>query len=202
MVGPVIAKYLLRAYDGQLSQFVFALRSWANSNRPEELPGAQMLEDFIAERFGPQHHLTSLFRFALCSHKELPNHNLPANLVKGLYDPKQLYQLGSHVHVLADLHDCQFLIGRIKEDAGRLLLEDTDTGSRSTYLVSVSGDRRMSYQIDPGLEAMLTLFAEPHTCTEVTNFIRKVSGVSQLDSSYFAPLVDAGILVAHSAPTS
>jgi hypothetical protein len=104
--------------------------------------------------------------------------------------------------VLADLHDCQFLIDRIKEDADGFLLEDSDTGARSTYLVSVTNERRISCQIDPGLEAMLMLFAEPHTCTEVTDFIRKVSGVSQLDSSYFAPLVDAGILVAHATPTS
>ena len=202
-VGPVIAKYLLRAYAGQLSQFVFALRTWAKCNRPEELPGPQMLEDFIAEQFGPQHHLTSLFRFALCGHKELPNHNPPVDAETGLYDPKQSYQLGSHVHVLTDLHDCQFLIDRINEDAGGLtLLEDPDTGQRGTHLVSVTTQRRISCQIDPGLEAMLTLFAEPHTCTEVTDFVRNVSGVTQLDSSYFAPLVDAGILVAHGTPTS
>jgi hypothetical protein len=47
---------------------------------------------------------------------------------------------------------------------------------------------------------MLDFFAEPRSCTEVTDLIREISGVTQLDANYFAPLVNAGILVTHQQP--
>jgi hypothetical protein len=194
-------KYLLRAYEGRLSKFVFALRDWAHCNQLTELPTALMLEDFISERFGPQHHLSSLFRFALCGHEKV--HDLPDNVQPVSFDPEQSYQLGSHVHVLSDLHDCQFLIDLIKQDSnGPCLLDESETGERSTYLVSATAESTIGYRIDPGLETMLCFFTEPRSCTEVTDLLREITGVSQLDGSYFAPLVNAGILVAHDQPTS
>ncbi len=193
-VGPVIMKYLLRAYDGRLSKLILELRDWAST----ELPTAQMLEDFVIERFGPQHHLSSLFRFALCGDKRDPHHDLPANTQAVSFDPQQCYRLGSHVHVLSDLHDCEFLLDRIKQDSdGRRLLDEAETGARGTYLVSITVDTTIGYRVDPGLEAMLDFFAEPRSCTEVSDLICEITGVSQLDGSYFAPLVNAGILVAH-----
>jgi hypothetical protein len=160
-----------------------------------------MLEDFVSEQFGSQHHLSSLFRFALCSHKKA--HDLPANTEAGSFDPEQSYQLGSHVHVLSDLHDCQFLIDRIKQDSdGTCLLDESEAGERGTYLVSTTAESTTAYCIDPGLEAMLGFFAEPRSCTEVTDLIREITGVRQFDGSYFAPLVNAGILVAHDQPVS
>ena len=200
-VGPVILKYLLRAYDGRLSKLIFTLRDWANRNQRTELPTALMLEDFVSDQFGSQHHLSSLFRFALCSHKKV--HDLPANTQTGSFDPEQSYQLGSHVHVLSDLHDCQFLIDRIKQDSnGHRLLDESETGERGTYLVNATAESAIGYRIDPGLEAMLDFFAEPRSCTEVTDLIREITGVRQLDDNYFAPLVNAGILVAPDRPAS
>jgi hypothetical protein len=201
-VGPAIMKYLLRAYEGQLSKLIFALRDWADRKQHSELPTARMLEDFVREQFGPQHHLSSLFRFALCSHQSAPHHDLPPNIQPGSFDPEQTYQLGSHVHVLSDLHDCCFLIDQIRQNSNGRLLDESETGVRSTYLVSATAENTINYPVDPGLEAMLGFFAEPRTCTEVTDLIRELTGVSQLDRSYFAPLIDAGILVAHEGSAS
>ena len=202
-VGPVILKYLLRAYQGRLSELVFELLDWSRLNRRTELPTPQMLEDFVGERFGSQHHLSSLFRFALCSHKDVPHHDLPPSVPPGSFDPTQPYRLGSHVHVLSDVHDCQVLIDRIKQDPkGISLLDESDAGVRGTYLVSVTEESKINYRIDSGLEAMLGCFVQPHTCAEVTSLIREVTGVAQMDASYFAPLVEAGVLVAANRPTS
>jgi hypothetical protein len=102
---------------------------------------------------------------------------------------------------MTNLHDCRFLIDRIKQNSNGRLLDESETGVRSTYVVSATAENTINYRIDPGLEAMLGFFSEPHTCTEVTALIRELTGVCQLDGSYFAPLVNAGILVAHDRPT-
>jgi hypothetical protein len=196
-VGPTIVKYLLRAYEGKLSKLVFAVRDWAGGKGSERLPDAQMIEDFVSATFGPRHHLTSLFRFALCSHKKSSSHGGEVD-AQTSFDPDQLYTIGSHVQVLSDLHDCDRLIERIKQDPdAKDLLDETETGERTCYLISLRQETAVGYQIDVGLEAMLTLFAEPRSCSEVTELVQEISGVPQIDGDYFAPLVSAGILVAH-----
>jgi radical SAM superfamily enzyme YgiQ (UPF0313 family) len=201
-VGPTIVKYLLRAYEGRLSKLVFGLRDWATRNGSERLPDAQMIEDFVSETFGPRHHLTSLFRFALCSYK-VPASFVGEPEVQTSFDPDQLYTIGSHVQVLSDLHDCDRLIERIEQEPdAEHLLDEAETGERTCYLISLNQATAVGYQIDVGLEAMLSLFAEPRSCSEVTELVQEISGVPQIDGDYFAPLVNAGILVAHESSHS
>ncbi|HSS18574.1 MAG TPA: radical SAM protein [Pyrinomonadaceae bacterium] len=202
LVGPIILKYLLRVYEGRLSDLIFAIREWAGRSGGADLPDARMIEDFIGETFGKQHHLTSLFRFALCSNKTRPTSAARVNVLAP-FDPDRLYQVGPHVQILSDLHDCERLLQRIKQDSeGRQLLTESETGERTSYLMSVTEETATGYVIDEGLEAMLSLFNEPRSCSEVTDLVRKVSGVSEIDGQYFAPLVSAGILVAHESSPS
>ena len=49
--------------------------------------------------------------------------------------------------------------------------------------------------LDPDLQALLSLFEQPRSCREVTDLVAEVSGVDGLSSSYFAPFIDAGILI-------
>lgn len=202
LVGPTIVRYLLRAYEGKLSRLIFALRDWAGCKDSERLPDPQMIEDFVSETFGPRHHLTSLFRFALCSHKTSST-DIQEVDAKPSFDPDQLYTIGSHVQVLSDLHDCDRLLELIKENPeAEHLLDDAAAGERTCYLISLNQETAVGYQIDMGLEAMLTLFAEPRSCTEVTELVQEISGVPQIAGDYFAPLVNAGILVAHESSPS
>jgi hypothetical protein len=53
----------------------------------------------------------------------------------------------------------------------------------------------IAYRIEPDLQALLRLFEQPRSCREVTDFVAEVSGVDSLSSSYFAPFIDAGILM-------
>jgi len=62
--------------------------------------------------------------------------------------------------------------------------------------MSVTAESATGYQIDVGLETMLSFFAQPRSCSEVTDLIRELTGVPRIDGNYFAPLVTAGILVA------
>ncbi len=194
-VGPVILRYMLRAYNHRLSELVFALRSWAESHGKRTKPDAALVEDFVSDNFGPDHHLTSIFRYALYTHgaEEDAVHELQSST----FDPDRPYQLGPHIRVLPDLHDFGLLIERIENDPDGLdLLDESETGARSVYLLSVSNGSTKSFRVDPGVEAMLDFFKQPRSCSEVSGIVREISGVSQVDASYFAPLVSAGILVA------
>lgn len=196
-VGPIIARYLLRAYEGRLSNFVFAVSEWAERKGYVNLPDARMILDFVSERFGSQHHLSSLFRFALCG-QQSGESTIELESANGAFDPDQLYTIGSHVQILPGLHVCESLIERIKQEReGQELLDESEIGERATYLVSVAHETAVRYQVDPGVEALLSFFNEPRSCAEVTELVRDIADVPEIDSSFFAPLVSAGILVAH-----
>lgn len=202
-VGPIILNYILRVYGGQLSRLIFALRLWADSNSRGNRPDAEMIEDYVSATFGRWHHLTSLFRYALCANGACGEPRALTESRSPAFDPHQFYQLSSHIRVLSDMHDCELLIERIRHDPeDSRLLDESQTGERSVYLMNVSGGTATAYQIDPGVEAMLGFFAEPRSCSEVSNLVQEISGLPQIDASYFAPLVNAGILVAHAHATT
>lgn len=207
-VGPVVLRYMLRVYDGQLSKLVFALRLWAGNNGRTDPPDAELVEDYISSTFGPRHHLTSLFRHALWStaahRRQHPLNESPESPVAE-FDPRESYQLGSHVSVLSDIHDCNLLIDRIgNAPDGSCLLDKSECGELGAYLMTVSGETATSYWVEAGVEAMLSLFVAPVSCAEAAELINEVSGAPRIDASYFEPLVNTGILVActRAAPAS
>lgn len=199
-VGPIILKYTLRVYDGQLSRLVFALRHWAESNGRCGRPDADLVESFMIATFGWRHHLTSLFRYALCAHSTLGNEiggeeSTLIGLRPTTFEPHRRYQLDSRIRVLSEMHDCKLLIERIVDDPdGSRLVDEPETGERCVYLMNVAGGVTTAYQIDPGMKAMLDLFGQPRSCSEVADLVHEISGM-RIDANYFAPLVNAGILV-------
>ena len=64
-LGPIVVKYLLRAYGGRLSTLVEDLRLFAASRGLGDRPDAGTVETYVRWKFGPRHHVTSLVRFAL-----------------------------------------------------------------------------------------------------------------------------------------
>jgi radical SAM superfamily enzyme YgiQ (UPF0313 family) len=130
--GPIVVPYLLRVYDGRLSLLVAALRAFRDRTSPEQRPDAGMLLDFIAETFGAAHHMTSLFRYALCA------------------TSRGAGESNADVQMLPGLHDCQRLlerIGSLPGDAG--LIADEDAGDLAYCVIDLSTDPPTSFRIDP-----------------------------------------------------
>jgi len=195
--GPIILRYVLRAYGGQLSRLVFELLDWADRDGRRGLADTDLIEDYISATFGTCHHVTSLFRYAFGVHESRRNNSSPGGAQAEAFDPHERYQLSSQVRVLSDIHDCELLIDQIKQNPnGSMLLEDSETGERTAYLVSVASGSTVGYKIDPGLETMLSFFVQPRSCSEVTDVVRKIGVTHEIDANYFAPLIDVGILVA------
>jgi len=197
---------MLRVYGGQLSKLVSALRSWAESKSnagdrsDTDRPDADLIQSYVSATFGPHHHLTSLFRYLLCARGTAGEQRLHSELSESQstdFDPHQPYQLGSHVRVLSDLHDCGLLIERIENapDSSRLL-DESETGERGACLMSISEETATGYQVDAGVEAMLDLFGQPRSCIEVADIICEMGAGTLIEADFFAPLVNAGIIVA------
>lgn len=192
--GRAVLKYMLRAYDGKLSRLIYELRHWAgNEGRVGRLDDRQVLA-YVADRFGPRHHLTSLFRYALCTNSDGRQRVAPAQESLA-FNPHQTYRVGDHVRVLVDLHDCEALIARIEADDGGTQLLDESTEERYVCLLSHSDENATAFWTNSGVEVMLSFFEQPRSCFEVAAMISALDFRSAIEPAYFAPLVEAGILV-------
>ena len=193
--GPVVLKYLLRAYDGRLSKLIFALRSWARSNNHSIRPNSDMVESYFRETFGERDHLTSLIRYTLCVNGR-QNSRASDESRSSSFDPNQPYKLGSDFHVLPQIHDFDFLLSRIQTvtDDARLL-DPSEAGELGMCFVSFANDVATACRIDSGAEAVLDLFVPARSCSQVADLIHDLGWSHRIDASYFAPFVEAGILV-------
>lgn len=164
-LGPIVLAYLLRAYDGRLSALVHELRDLD-------------LVAHLREKFGEAHHLTSLVRFALAERGE--------DAMPAAFDANAEYVLDATI--LPELHDPAMLLERIRD--ARQILDDESAGERATYVVKGS----LASPIDPGVEAILGLFAEPRSCAEVMLALRDAAGDADI-TPFFEELARTGILV-------
>ena len=194
--GPVVLRYLLRAYEGRLSKLIFALRSWARSNNYSARPKANMVEAYFSKWFGVRHHLTSLVRYTLCVNGRQAYARASDESRSAGFDPNQLYAPGSDLHVLKQIHDFDFLLSRIQTDGdGAGLLDESEAGELGTSLVSFANEVATTYRIDSDIESLLDLFVPARSCSQVAELIHELGWNHCIDASYFAPFVNAGILV-------
>jgi radical SAM superfamily enzyme YgiQ (UPF0313 family) len=161
-VGPIVIGYALRRFEGKLSAFVAAFSAFvARSAQGDcaQAPDAALLVAFVADHFGPRHHLASLFRFGLELHDARPlNGTDPA--AHEAFEAPRAYVLSDRVRILPDLHDCDRWLARIRDSAsfdGLLddsLLDDSDD-DRVIYLLQLDERQPKAFQIKEGVEAIL-----------------------------------------------
>lgn len=194
-IGPIVLSYMLRAYEGKLANLVRELRSFAG----DRVPDAELLEAYVTATFGREHHLTSLVRYALRVREEGSERTAPSRQEQAAFDAGVPYRLGDDVSVLEEMHDCARLLARITRDTGTVLLEDEDLRERDgVYILTSSA----SYRIDPGVEAILSLFDQPRSCAEVIRSVSEATGMPEIDTRFFEELVRAGILTAVPSETT
>ena len=198
--GPVIMKYILRVYDNKLSNLIRELRLFAEASAPNAWPDSDMVQFYISSKFGVNHHLTSLFRYALRANVPGGNKDPSPQLSGDDLDLNQRYELSPNIHVLRDLHDCGLLLKKITLlPHSPQLLDEKLAGERGLYLLNTAVDNSTLVLINPGIEAILGMFVVPRTCREVTDMVCKASRLQTLEISFFEDLVRAGIIVASHA---
>jgi radical SAM superfamily enzyme YgiQ (UPF0313 family) len=193
--GPLVVNYVLRAYGGRLSELVHEFRVFAESRGCEDRPRADTLEAYLSAKFGPAHHVTSLFRYALRANEAVAvQTEVPRDA--SAFDPRRPYRVSPSVHVLDNLHDCSRVLAHIErelEPSG--LVDDSRFGELGLYLLHAAGDASICSRIDPGVEAVLSLFRDPRTSEEAAAIVRAAVGLPEFESSFFEELVHERILV-------
>ena len=192
--GPTVLSYLLRAYGGRLSRLVGELREFAESSSMEQRPDYHMVESFLKWKFGPFHHLLSLYGYAV---RTIGGQEADAPVAKSRkFDPKSPYQLNPRVSILHNYHDYGFLLDQIKHQTDETqLMDESEAGERGTYLLKVSDQEPAYTKIDPGIEAILGLFEKPRRCMEVADLVAQATGMQKIHPSFFRDLVQTEIIV-------
>jgi hypothetical protein len=192
--GAIVLNYLLRAYEGRLSKLVGEIREFAESNNLGDRPDCAMAEEFLEWKFGSSHHLLSLYGYAVrASGGEVADFQTSSSHP---LDPASPYKLNPRTYILHDYHDYDFLLHQIKRQADPTqLLDESETGERSTYLLNVSGKESTYAKIDPGVEAILSLFEQPRRCTEVADLVEQATGMPRLGVSFFRDLAQTEIII-------
>jgi radical SAM superfamily enzyme YgiQ (UPF0313 family) len=193
--GPILIQYLLRNYGGRLSVLAAELRRFAAGYRSEGAPDAATLEAFMREKFGPAHHITSLFRYALCATSRTED-QMRAPVCRTAFDPDADYELSPDVEILPDLHDCEFVIERIKSlNAGASVLDDREAGDVALCVITFAAGATTSYRIDSAAEPIIRLFERRRTCREVMTLLSDAVGVDRIYGDLLEEIAQAGIIV-------
>ena len=199
-LGPLVVRHVLRDHGGRLAELVRALRRFAEATRGGlAAPDAGLLVAFAGATFGPRHPVTSLVRYGL---RELaPGPAVEAGAPAAppaTFEPSAPYRRNGRLRVLPEIHDCDRLVAQLERGADGEALEEP--GELGAYLVTDAPGGSACYWVEPGLEAIVGLFEEPRTCSEVAALICEATGAPEIDLGIFEPLVRAGILVPAAPP--
>lgn len=198
--GHTILTYALKLYDGRFSVLVGRLREWARRDGRGEVVTVPLVLGFLASEHGEEHHLTSLFRYALVT--EAARHmkpTVPTPASPGArLDPDRPYRLGKGVYLFRRLHDCSRLIEAISHSANGHLLDDAEVGRPGCYMVIGRGtkDGAMdNYALTAETQAVLSLFEKPRSYAEVCRILAPLTGGKAPEPEFFEDLIGQGILV-------
>ena len=192
--GPIILRYLLRAYGGRLSRLVDELRSFAASRSAAARPDIALVVAYFQAKFGPAHHLVSLLRYAF--EVQGPGEGGATQSTTALPDARAKYTLNSSLRILGDMHDCAYLIACIEAAPERPgLLDEAEAGELGTYVVNTEKAPWEVHRIASGAEEILSLFAHPRRCAEVSDIVRAVADGDEIGSEFFTDLILARIIV-------
>jgi radical SAM superfamily enzyme YgiQ (UPF0313 family) len=142
LTGRVTLAYALRAFDGRLSRFLDEARHWyASRQRSTWAISAEDLNGFIEFRFGPRHHLVSLFRYALAVRRLREAGGLARAAKRPFQPPYRSVSLalGANTALLHGVHDCMEILERIGESEPKGIFEDASMGPIGDLLL-VSGE--------------------------------------------------------------
>jgi hypothetical protein len=197
--GPLVFRYLLRAYDGHLSLLVQDFRTFMESQCDEAIPTLAEAEAFLAWRFGEAHHLVSLYGYAVRAGRL--GQNGSTHSAASAFHPEQRYVRNSHTEFLHGYHDFNLLKYRIENDPeGKTLLPDEEFGERGTYYLASSEEGPVVYRVDPEVEAVVDLFEEPRSCSEVAAILSQMIDLPEGGTVFFEHLARLKMIVPVSTP--
>lgn len=198
VAGHDVVGYTLKYFGGRLSNLIGEFWSWVQEQRPGAGMNTDLVLDFISWKFGPQDHLTSLYRFAL-SVNLLTNsvrHRPAEKIVADVFDPRRPYVANPQSRFFSHIHDCGRLLDRIREaPSDSPPLDPSTTGALGCYLSVCDAGAVQTYGIDRDIGSILDLFEAPSSIRNVAKIINRVVPEASVTEGWFRELVDLGALV-------
>ena len=199
VVGHDILSYALRFFDGRLSRLIASFRKWMREKYPVEAVRPALTLEFIADTAGPNHHLTSLFRFGVVIETFKPDGaQRPTKFPESEPEAstRVLYQLSPQIRVLPDMHDCGVLLEQIRcLPPGAGPLDDAQAGHRTCHLVVTTSGKSTHYHLDCGTESVLSLFEFPRTLNSASALLRYIDPGAPDQRAFLDELVRIRALV-------
>jgi len=200
--GHDVLSYALRFFQNRLSVLVDRFREWVKPRGPATGIDRDLVVEFIADRFGAGHHLTSLFKFGFAidvrgTHDSRRRTAAPGDAI----DLDNFYRLNPQTHIFTDLHDCADLLERVRAlppDAPPLTLDAAN--ERNCYVTVVDADRSVHYRVEHGVEDILRLFERPQKLGDVMTFLRDIAGDAAVNDDLLDQMIEIGALVRAANP--
>ena len=194
--GGIALGYLLRFYGGSLAKLNAHMRQWAQDNQRHERVDQRLILDFLQSCFGADHHLFSLYRYAFPLNRPGDDQfTIIGGTSRIRIKPSQRYQINPSLHLFHDLHDCNQLMERIHQSQDDPKpFDNASTGDLGSHLLIMRNGIAEHSQIDPGTHAIIEMFDEPVTCTDVAAAVHEATGGLQIEMDFFQSLLEKGIL--------
>lgn len=158
-IGYTTFGYILRAFNGSLWRLLDEAYHWMKAHMWGESLET-VLAGFLAERFGWDHHLVSLFRYGIAIRNA--NADPCINGLKEQGDPRDIsLVISSGVTVLQQIHDCSALLERINGDESQGLLDNGEAGPLEEFLVVAAPENARVFAIDLATANLINRFKEP-----------------------------------------
>jgi hypothetical protein len=204
-LGFPLLTYLLNYYDGKLSRLMASMYEWgvqAGHNHPDE----SFVLGYIENRWGREHHLTSLVRYMTTAH-QLLNSDVQTiafpSISRGEKKTKlrrgHKYNLSSQTVILRDIHNCPELLKLI--EAGRPTRDSKFQGELSTargdYLLFLenSHDKTVrNFELNEPAIGLFEFLTVPRTYQECTIKFPDHQSDSQSLKAFLEELLQIGIL--------
>jgi hypothetical protein len=200
VLGATVTSYLLRFFAGRLSNLVAALREWSRTCVGNIKIDTQLFEGYILNKFGKDHHVSSLVRYALAIDKLRANasDHMLADSVEDGFQLEANYRLSRHALLMSDIHDFGYLIDKIKGLPPSATLDDEQTGELIHSLTVVNNGKLCSYIIESGIYVILELFQTSRRAEDVVAFLKGCVGGMPVEEGMFEALVNSGALTRES----
>jgi radical SAM superfamily enzyme YgiQ (UPF0313 family) len=205
-LGFPLLSYLLNYYDGKLSHLIASMYEWDQQAGGQNQPDESFIIAYVENRWGREHHLTSLVRYMLTAHQllnsEVQTIALPSTS-KGGKKPKlrrgHKYNLSSQTVILRDIHDCPGLLNLIKAEspASDSTFQGEISTARGDYLLFLenSHDKTVrNFELNEPARGLFEFLSVPRTYQECSvNFPGQQSDAPSL-KAFLEELLQIGIL--------
>jgi radical SAM superfamily enzyme YgiQ (UPF0313 family) len=196
-LGFPVLRHILTFYDGRFSRLIADMYDWSKAGSPTSAPSDELIDAFVAHRWGEDSYLHSLVRYITSANQlSLRAAQEQAFDRENSEGAQLLYRLSSRAALLPGAHDCQRLLELLTASAdGMVTFPPELVRERADYCVVLEdSEERMlrNYQLEEGWTQIYNYFQTPRSHKQCVRKLRDDAGRDA--DALLETLVECGIL--------